>query len=191
MPPRLPGEAMQRVRPRPEKPLGALSFTVQLTMETDAFFAYMAPDVMPLEAPPGKDASQDFSLSALNVSLGRMLDGIFMPMFAPLRTLLYLQSWQAPRMNCALIAALLFFTLFAWNTFRLLTPLWFMLWPVFNGYVSYLIHKDDYVPLFAEDEAEEIKARGSDAAAQAPRRAALPPAVRAPRAAVAGQGPRS
>ena len=157
---------MMRVRPRPEKPLGALSFTVQLTMETDGFFAYMAPEVMPLEAPPGVDASQDFSFSALNVSLGRMLDGIFMPMFAPLRTLLYIQSWQAPRMNGALIAAWVFFTLFAWNTFFMLTPLWVMLWPVFNGYISYLIHKDDYVPLFSEDEAEEIKARGADSAAK-------------------------
>ena len=166
IPPRLPGEAMQRVRPRPEKPLGALCFTVQLTMETDGFFAYMAPDVMPLEAPPGKDASQDFSFAALNVSLGRMLDGIFMPMFAPLRTLLYIQSWQSPRMNGALIGAWVFFTLFAWNVFFMLTPLWIMLWPVFHGYVSYLIHKDDYVPLFSEDEAEEIKARGADAAAK-------------------------
>ena len=166
MPPRLPGEAMMRVRPRPEKPLGALSFTVQLTMETDGFFAYMAPDVMPLEAPPGIDASQDFSFAALNVSLGRMLDGIFMPMFAPLRTLLYIQSWQSPRMNGALMGAWVFFTLFAWNAFFMLTPLWVMLWPVFNGYISYLIHKDDYVPLFSEDEAEEIKARGADSAAK-------------------------
>jgi len=174
LPPRLPGEAMQRVQPRPEKPLGALSFTVQLEMETDAFYAYMAPNVMPLtDVPDGVDLSQEFSLSAMNVSLGRMIDGIFQPMFAPWRTMLYLQSWQAPRMNGALIAALVFFTLFAWTTFRLLTPLWVMLWPVFHGYVSYLIHVDDYQATNSEDDAEEITARHADKDAQTHRNTLL------------------
>jgi hypothetical protein len=162
MPPRLPGEGMLRIQPRPVESLGALSFTVQLTMETTGFMAYMGPDVMPLDAPPGKDLSQAYSMGAMSVSLGRFIDGILLPMFAPLRTLLYIQSWQAPNMNFALIGALVFFTLFAWNLFRLLTPLWMMLWPVFNGYVSYLIHKDDFQPLFADEEADELKARNAD-----------------------------
>ena len=70
MPPRLPGEGMLRIQPRPVESLGALSFTVQLTMETTGFMAYMGPDVMPLDAPPGKDLSQAYSMGAMSCNAG-------------------------------------------------------------------------------------------------------------------------
>ncbi len=173
LPRRAPGEALQRVRPRPEKPLGALCFSIYLELDCSSAFAYAAPDVMPPEVPAGRDASADFSLAALSISLGGMLDGIFMPMFAPCRTLLYLQSWQAPAMNIALIIALWIGTMHAWFLMRALAPLWLALWPVFNGYISYLIRRDDYTPLYSEDAAEEARARSSDAEAQARRDALL------------------
>jgi hypothetical protein len=163
LPRRQPGEHLQRLRPRPEKPLGALCYSARLTLDVSAAYAYACPDVMPPEALPGRDASGDFSIDALYISLGRMLDGIFMPLFAPCRTLLYLQSWQAPGLNAALIVALWVGTLHAWFLMRALTPLWIALWPVFNGFVSYRIHADDYVPLCAEEAEEEAKQRKAEA----------------------------
>jgi hypothetical protein len=165
LPVRQPGEPNRRVRPKPKEPLGALCFSAHLQMDCSAVFAYAAPDVMPPEVPHGRDASGDFSMAALTASLGRMMDGIFMPMFAPLRTLLYLQSWQAPQLNVVLLSWLWMGTMHFWFLMRALTPLWLLLWPVLHGYVSYLIHQDDFVPISQEEADEEAKARADEAAA--------------------------
>ena len=162
LPRRAPGEALQRVRPRPERHLGALCYSAHLELTTSTVYAYAAPDVVPPEKPAGRDASADFSFAALSMSLGRMLDGIFMPIFAPCRTLLYLQSWRAPHLNITLITALSLLTLRFWFLARALTPLWVCLWPVFNGYVSYLIHMDDYIALCEEEAKEEAERRAEE-----------------------------
>jgi hypothetical protein len=154
LPPRKPGECLLRPRGAPKHPLGRLSFSVALELEVSVPFAYLCPDVPAREAPPGIDRSEEFSVGALHTSFGRVLDCLFGPMFAPLRTVLYLQTWQAPRLNACLLAALLLATRArCWHATLLLSPLWLLLSPFLNGLVSFYVHEHDPVPLYKEERA--------------------------------------
>ena len=165
LPARAPGCDILTPSPRPPQPLGVLSYSATLELDRPAWFGYLAPDVMPRETMPGEDNSaEEFSYGAFCVALGRLLDCIFCPMFAPLRTVLYLQSWQAPRLNACLITILSVGTLFFWFTFKALTPLWLLLMPFLHGYVSHLIHLNDVPVLYLEEQAERDKAKGDEAA---------------------------
>ena len=174
LPARAPGCDILTPSPRPPQPLGVLSYSAVLELDRPAWFGYLAPDVMPRETMPGEDNSaEEFSYGAFCVALGRLLDCIFCPMFAPLRTVLYLQSWQAPRLNAALMSILTIGTLFFWFTFKALTPLWLILLPFLHGYVSHLIHLDDVPVLYIEEQAERDKAKADDAAYEATKWAML------------------
>jgi len=160
-PQRRPGEALMRLAPAPPRPLGKLCFSVQLELERSAVFSYLAPDVLaPREVPvEGEDKSNDYSLATLMVALGRLLDCILCPLFAPLRTLLYLQSWQAPVLNSLLFALLVVGTRQrCWLLFRCSLPLWLLLTPFLNGFVSRLISEADVVRLTMEEQALADKA---------------------------------
>ena len=165
MPPRPPGSEFLAVSPRPEKPLGVLMYSVSLDLDMPAWFGYLAPEVMAREKAAGEDhTSSEFSYGAFCIALGRLLDCVlFFPMFAPMRTVLYLQSWQAPVLNSVLISILTIGTLFFWFTFKALTPLWLLMLPFLHGYVSYLIHLDDVPVLYAEEQAERDKAKADHA----------------------------
>jgi len=159
VPPRRPGEALLRPWPMPQPGLGKVWFSAALEMDTSLAYAYLAPEVLPPEAPSGVDSSLDFSFAAVYSSLGRTLDCIFFPAFANMRTLLYLQSWEAPRLNCALLCALLVGTRPAcWFAFRCAAPLWLLMLPFLNGYVSRLIHARDPTVLTLEEQAAVEKA---------------------------------
>ena len=153
LPPREPGEALLRPRRKPKQPLGRLCFTASLDLEDFSTpFAYLGEDVPPRECPPGKDKSITFSPERLHVSLGRVLDCVFGCMFAPLRTLLFLQAWLSPLLNLVLIATLLLLTHpSVWNTTLVCLPLWLVLSPFLHGLVSTLIQADEPVPLYKED----------------------------------------
>ena len=153
MPPREPGEALLRPRRKPKQPLGRLCVTASLDLEDFSTpFAYLGEDVPPRECPPGKDKSATFSPERLHVSLGRVLDCVFGCMFAPLRTLLFLQAWLSPLLNLVLIATLLLLTHpSVWNTTLVCLPLWLVLSPFLHGLVSTLIQADEPVPLYKED----------------------------------------
>ena len=153
LPPREPGEALLRPRRKPKQPLGRLCFTASLDLEDFSTpFAYLGEDVPPRECPPGKDKSVTFSPERLHVSLGRVLDCVFGCVFAPLRTLLFLQAWLSPLLNVLLLGLLLLLTHpSVWNTTLVCLPLWLLLLPFLNGLVSTLIQADEPVPLYKED----------------------------------------
>ena len=153
LPPREPGEALLRPRRKPKQPLGRLCFTASLDLEDFSTpFAYLGEDVPPRECPPGKDKSVTFSPERLHVSLGRVLDCVFGCVFAPLRTLLFLQAWLSPLLNVLLLGLLLLLTHpRVWNTTLVCLPLWLLLLPFLNGLVSTLIQADEPVPLYKED----------------------------------------
>jgi hypothetical protein len=174
LPARHPGCDILTPAPRPPQPLGVLSYSAVLELDRPAWFGYLAPEVMPRETMPGEDHSaEEFSYGAFCLALGRLLDCIFCPMFAPLRTVLYLQSWQAPWLNAALMSFLIIGTLVFWFTFKALTPLWLILMPFLHGYVSHLIHLGDVPVLYTEEQAERDKAKADEAAYQATKWAML------------------
>jgi len=166
-PPRRPGEPLLRLWQEAHPgSLGKLQYSCSLLLDDTIPFAYMAPDVLPPEAPPGVDASADFSFTAFYNSLGRVLDCLTFPAFAHLRTLLYLQTWQSPRLNWGLIALLALGTRpLCWFAFRCAAPLWLLLLPFFNGAVSRLIHDGDRV-LLTLDEQAAVEKEAADAYAR-------------------------
>ena len=159
LPGRRPGEALLRPQPRPRHAPGRICFSLALEVEASAAFAYLGPDVPPRETAPGHVPQVDsFSATALHASLGRFLDAALRPLGAPLRTLLYLQSWQSPRLNAALIGALLFLTRpGVWRATALLTPLWLCLAPFLHGAVAARLRAGDLAPLAAEEAAEQSR----------------------------------
>jgi len=163
LPPRLPGEALLRPQHKPEQDLGHLCFIAKLEfVDYDTPFAYMGEDVTPREFPPGKDMSVEFSTENLHDSMGRVFDCLVFPIFASMRTLLYLQSWFSPRLNVVLLAVLALLThVRVWNTTIVCIPLWLLLFPFLNGYVCSLIHADDPVILYKED-AEALKLKRAE-----------------------------
>lgn len=155
LPGRAPGEALLRPQPAPAVPLGRLHFSVALKMEASMPFAFLGPDVPPREHVPGADRSDAFSVEALHSSLGRVLDCAFAVLFAPLRTVLYLQTWQAPRLNAGLLALLLLATRREhWAVTLRCTPLWLLLAPFLHCAVGSRIRAGDTAPLTAEEHAE-------------------------------------
>jgi hypothetical protein len=152
--PRHPGEALARLRGRPHTPLGRLCVAARLRLRTPLSYAYTAPEALPPARRPGRDLDAEPSVAHLTLAASRMLDAMLAPMVAPARTVLYLQSWQAPRLNAALALSLAAAcSSWLWPLTRALWPLWLALIFVFNGCVSWLIHRDDPVYVW-RDEAE-------------------------------------
>jgi hypothetical protein len=159
LPPRGPGESLLRPQPTPRHPLGRLRFSVGLDMEVSLPFAYLCPDVPMRECAHGTDVSDAFSVDALHVSLGRVLDCALAPLFAPARTVLYLQTWQAPRLNVSLLILLFVATRpSCWRVTLLCAPLWLLLAPFLHGLINAYIHADDPAPLYAEERASLARA---------------------------------
>jgi hypothetical protein len=100
-------------------------------------------------------------MEALQRSAGRVLDCVLALVFAPLRTILYLQSWQAPMLNLALLALLYQATrLRHWPLTLCCTPLWVVWAPFLHGLVgTYYIRHGDPVPMYAEDCAAIAKSK--------------------------------
>lgn len=168
LPPRGPGESVLRPHDKPRVPLGRLRFSIFLEMETSVPFAYLCPDVPKRECAHGEDQSGAFSIEALHGSLGRVLDCALAPMFSPLRTILYLQTWQAPMLNLFLMYWLIVITRpECWRYTVLCTPLWALVLPFLHGLVSSYIHARDPTHLYTE-EAAAVKAAAAavDEAAQ-------------------------
>ena len=155
MPCRGPGEALLRMRERPESPLGRLCVAARLRLDAPLPFCYLAPEPLPPTPTPGRNEDDAPSVAHLTLAASRLSDAVLAPIAAPLRTLLYLQSWQAPRLNAAALLALaLACSNAAWPLTRRLWPLWLALLPALNGYVSLLIHRGDATYVW-EDEAEQ------------------------------------
>jgi len=155
LPGRAPGEALLRPLPTPAVPLGRLRFSAALKMEASMPFAYLGPEVPLRDHMPGKDRSEAFNMEALHASLGRVLDCTAAALFSPLRTVLYLQSWQAPRLNAGLLALLLLATRREhWPITLRCTPLWLLLAPFLHCAVGRLIRAGDPVALCAEEHTE-------------------------------------
>jgi hypothetical protein len=161
LPGRAPGEALLRPMPKPHVPLGRLRFSVGLEVEQLTPFAYLGPDCPKRERAHGVDRSQGFNMEALQRSAGRVLDCVLALVFAPLRTILYLQSWQAPMLNLALLALLYQATrLRHWPLTLCCTPLWVVWAPFLHGLVgTYYIRHGDPVPMYAEDCAAIAKSK--------------------------------
>ena len=181
-PGRGPGESLLRRRPMPSTSLGALRFTAQLSLDTQPglrlpaaltpAFGLLAPNVLPAEAVPGIDASAPFSIGALLRLAGRLVDCALAALLSPLRTVLYLQSWQAPLLSASLLALLLLCTLRYWFAARCLTPLWLLLAPSLNGYVSRRIHLRDRAVVWDGQLQEEAQLQSKAAKAAKEARAA-------------------
>ena len=155
MPPRGPGEALLRTRARPDAPLGRLCVAARLRLDAPLPFCYLAPEPLPPTPTAGRNEDDAPSVAHLTLAASRLSDAVLAPIAAPLRTLLYLQSWQAPRLNAAALLALaLACSNAAWPLTRRLWPLWLALLPALNGYVSLLIHRGDATYVW-EDEAEQ------------------------------------
>ena len=154
MPPRGPGQALLQTTERPDAPLGRVCVATRLRLGAPLPFCYLAPEHLPPAAPPGRNEDDAPSVAHLTLSTSRLADAVLAPVAAPLRTLLYLQSWQSPRLNATLLAALaLACTAPLWPLTRRLWPLWLALAPAFHGYVSFLIHRGDAAYVWS-DEAE-------------------------------------
>ena len=176
MPRRPPGEALYKLIERPAAPLGKLCFSVSLHLERDLPFCYLAPSLLPPEPVSGTPAPPDESLNglvdALTIAFNRVTNCVFAGALAPLRTLLYLQTWQAPvlTLSCGVFWTLA--TLRFWWLFCCFTPLWIAATPVFNGAVAHLICGRDPVATF-QDEADAAMAVWDAEEAQELRREAL------------------
>jgi hypothetical protein len=166
LPGRRPGEPLLRPLPRPKHPLGRICFSLALEVESSAAFAYLGPDVPPRETAPGHVPQSDsFSATALHESVGRFLDAVLAPMVAPARTLLYLQAWQAPRLNCMLLIALTIATRpEVWPVTTMLTPLWLCLTPFLHGSVAARIRQGEKTPLSAEEAKDQSRRMHAESA---------------------------
>jgi hypothetical protein len=134
--PRRPGEALARLRDRPHTPLGRLCVAARLRLRTPLPYAYTAPEALPPARRPGRDVDAEPSVAHLTLAASRMLDAMLAPIAAPARTVLYLQSWQAPRLNVTLALGLAAAcSSWLWPLTRALWPLWLALTFVFNGCV--------------------------------------------------------
>ena len=163
VPPRGPGEALLRTRERPEAPLGRICVAARLRLDAPIPFAYLAPEPLPLTAPPGRNEDDAPSVAHLTLATSRLADAMLAPMAAPLRTLLYLQSWQSPRFNALLLALLAAgCTSLAWPLTRRLWPLWLCLAPALHGFVSFLIHRGDAAYVWTDEaEADESASKAA------------------------------
>ena len=163
VPPRGPGEALLRTRERPEAPLGRICVAARLRLDAPIPFAYLAPEPLPLTAPPGRKEDDMPSVAHLTLATSRLADAMLAPMAAPLRTLLYLQSWQSPRFNTMLLMLLaVACTSLAWPLTRRLWPLWLCLAPALHGFVSFLIHRGDAAYVWTDEaQADESASKAA------------------------------
>ena len=158
--PRRPGESFHRVRNRPAQPLGSLCISLTLELSKTLPFCYLAPEVLPLAAPPGRSAEDKPSFANLTLACSRLVDATISIAVAPLRTVLYLQSWQAPHLNAGLLALLLVCcsTAGGWCLARATWPLLLALFFGLNGYVSALIQADDPTYIWQDERESDIVA---------------------------------
>jgi len=168
LPPRRPAHALLEPQRRPKTPLGRLQVSVQLERDDyGMLYAYCGHDVPECarEPAPGRDAEAGhFSAPALHSSSGRLADCVLCCLFAPLRTVCFLQSWLSFSLNALLLAALLGATAPpAWEYTLLCAPLLLVLSPFLHGFVSTLIHARDPVALYKEDAAALAAEREAEA----------------------------
>jgi len=157
--PRRPGEVVQRVRTRPKHPLGRLCAAVQLRLTQPLPFCYSAPEALPPTRAPGRPEEDAPAFAHVVLAASRLADALLSLAAAPLRTVLYLQSWQAPTLNCSLALALaLCTTETLWGVALALWPLLALLALGLNGYVSHLIHARDPVYLWHDERASDVTA---------------------------------
>ena len=158
--PRRPGESFHRVRNRPAQPLGSLCVSLSLELCKTLPFSYLAPEVLPLAAPPGRSAEDKPSFANLTLACSRLVDAVLAIAVAPLRTVLYLQSWQAPHLNACLLALLLVCcsTAGGWRLARAFWPLLLTMFFGLNGFVSGLIQQDDPVYIWQDERESDIVA---------------------------------
>jgi hypothetical protein len=132
--PRKPGTALLQLRSRPAVPLGRLCVAVRLRLRTPLPLAYLAPEALPPTPRHGRNEEAAPSISHLMLESSRLFDAMLAPLVAPARTVIYLQSWQAPWLSGGLAALLAAGCSAAgWPLARGLWPLALALIPVLNG----------------------------------------------------------
>ncbi len=155
LPPRAPGDPFSRagrsegggddVIAEEGLPRGLLRYEASLTLHRPAAWCYLVPQALPpgaargsrggaaraadaADAPPGPHAA-----AAALAAAARLTDAALALLAAPLRTALYLQSFQQPTLNAALLALLSLACLHAWHLARAAWPLWLAAAPLLNG----------------------------------------------------------
>jgi hypothetical protein len=86
------------------------------------------PTVLTPPQPPGAHAA-----AAAHAAATRLCNAALALATQPLRTILFLQSWQQPALNLGLLVLLTLACFHAWRLALALWPLWLALAPILNG----------------------------------------------------------